>query len=68
LARDSGASEKLISSSNQGDSVKIGFLENPLGFNYVAFHEEDNNRPTIKKSLERSVPKIIAAVNRNFKL
>lgn len=68
LARDSGASEKLISSSKQGDSIKIGFLDDPLGFNYVAFHEDENNRPTIKKSMQRTLPKMIAAVNRNFKL
>lgn len=68
LARDTGASEKLISSSQQGDILKVGFLANPIGWNYVAEQEESNNRPTIKKSMGRTLPKVIAAMNRNFKL
>lgn len=68
LARDTGASEKLITSSQEGDSLKVGFLQNPSGVNYVRNQEEDNNRPTVRKSMERTLPKAIAAMNRNFQL
>ena len=68
LARDTGASEKLIASSKEGDKLKIGFLENPYGMNYVAYHEEENRRPTIKKSRERTLPKIVSIMNETFKL
>jgi hypothetical protein len=68
LARDTGASENLISSSKEGSILKIGFLENPYGMNYVAYHEEENRRPTIKKSRQKTLPKIISIMNENFKL
>ena len=68
LARDTGRSEKLITTSKEANKLDVGFLENPWGLNYVAYNEEERNRPTIKHSYNKTLPKIIAAVNRNFKL
>jgi len=68
LARDTGQSEKLIKTNKKQNNLEVGFLENPFGFNYVAYQELENRRPTIKKSRERTLPKVISIVNRNFKI
>lgn len=68
LARETGKSEKLIASSIESDKLKIGFLKNPNGDNYVREHELENDRPTISESQKRSLPKIIKTINKNFNL
>lgn len=68
LARDTGRSEKLIASDKVGNRLDIGFLENPYGMDYVAFNEAERNRPTIKHSMNRTLPKIQAIMNEVFKL
>lgn len=68
LARDTGRSEKLIATDKVGNRLDVGFLENPHGMNYVAYNEEERNRPTIKHSMNRTLPKIHAIMNEVFKL
>ena len=59
LARDSGRSERLISSSGvSGSKSEVGFLENPNGYNYIAGQEELNNRPTMEIAIKKSLPRI----------
>lgn len=67
LARDTGASERLIASNLQGESLIVGFKPNPFGFDYVAFHEEENNRPTMKKAVENSLRGIDYIFDKNLK-
>jgi hypothetical protein len=66
LARDTGRSEKLIASDKVGSRLDIGFLEAQDGNNYVAKWEPV--RPTIKHSMNRTLPKIQAIMNEVFKL
>lgn len=68
LARDTGRSEKLIATDKVGNRLDIGFLENPHGMNYVAFNEEERNRPTIEHSMKRTLPKVQAIMNEVFKI
>lgn len=68
LARDTGVSEKLITSTLNNSSVDIGFKENPFGFNYVAWQELENERPTIAESLTRTSIKIRDILNKNYKI
>jgi hypothetical protein len=68
LARDTGASEKLITTQKVGNNLNVGFLENPYGFNYVAFNEIERNRPTVRKAKEKTLPNVIAIIGKNFKL
>ena len=68
LARDTGASERLISSDKTSDtSVKVGFKENPFGFDYVAYQELENNRPTMQKAVEKSLKGIENIFDKNLK-
>lgn len=68
LARETGRSERLISSEKVGSTgVKIGFEENPLGFDYVAFHEEENNRPTMQLAIDKSLKEIESIMDKNFR-
>jgi hypothetical protein len=67
LARDSGASEKLISSSKFANTARVGFKVNPYGFDYVGFHEAENNRPTVAKALKKSKYKIHSIFRNNIK-
>ena len=68
LARDTGDSERLISSSNIGNlKVEVGFLDNPSGFNYIQFQEIERNRPTMEKAVENSLNEINQIFDRNLK-
>jgi len=67
LARETGKSERLISSTRVGSrAMEIGFLDNPNGFDYVAYHEEDNSRPTLKNAVDKSLKEIEAIIDKNF--
>lgn len=67
LARETGASERLISSQSLSNStVEVGFLENPFGFDYVAYQELEKNRPTVKKAGENSLKEIETIFDKNF--
>lgn len=68
LARDTGASERLIASVKDVDKLKIGFKNDPNGDNYVLEHEISNNRPTVRKSMERTLPKARKIFLKNFNL
>lgn len=68
LARDTGRSEKLITAEKEGSKLNVGFLENPFGMNYVAFNEKERNRPTIRHSMNRTLPKAQAIMNEVFKI
>ena len=68
LARDTGRSEKLITSSKtSGSKVEVGFAENPNGYNYVAAQEESNNRPTMELAIKKSIPTIQKIFETNLK-
>jgi len=68
LARDTGASERLITGNVNGNgTAEVGFAENPWGFDYIAFHE-DNKRPTLKKAGQKSKDKIKQIVENNIRL
>jgi regulator of replication initiation timing len=68
LARETGASEKLITGNiNGNNTAEVGFAENPWGFDYIAFHE-DNKRPTLKKAGQKSKDKIKQIVTNNIRL
>jgi hypothetical protein len=67
LARETGASERLISSQSLSNStVEVGFLENPFGFDYVAYQELEKNRPTVEKAGENSLKEIETIFDKNF--
>lgn len=67
LARDTGASERLISSEIQGNTMKAGFKENPFGFDYISYQENEKNRPTLKKAVEKSERGIDYIFDKNLK-
>lgn len=67
LARFSGASEKLIASEKSGHKARVGFKENPYGFDYIAYQELERNRPTVAKALKKSKYKIHSIFRRNIK-
>lgn len=66
LARETGASERLITSQKELDKLHIGFKNNPSGDNYVYEHETANNRPTIGKSKRRTNPSVIKVMQKIF--
>ncbi len=67
LARDTGASERLISSEKTGNSkMEVGFKENPYGFDYIAYQELERNRPTVQFAVEKSFDEIQNIFERNL--
>jgi hypothetical protein len=68
LARETGASEKLITGNiNGNNTAEVGFANNPNGFDYVRFWE-DRGRPTLQKAVDKSKDKIKQIITNNIRL
>lgn len=67
LARDTGASEKLITSDVIGSQLNIGFAKNGKD-NYVAENELYYDRPTVEKSMNKTLRKVESIMNSKFKI
>ena len=65
LARDTGASEKLIDSEISSNTMAVGFKRNPKGFDYVVHHEE-RFRPTMELAIKKSLAEIERIFERNL--
>ena len=67
LARDTGSSEKLITSDVIGSQLNIGFAKNGKD-NYVAENELYYDRPTVEKSMNKTLRKVESIMNSKFKI
>lgn len=69
LAYDQGNLESLIDSSREKqNSVAVGFLKDSKGFDYAAYHEEKNNRPTLGKAFEASKNELESLLDKKSKV
>lgn len=75
LAYDRGDLMTLIArSKNSPNSFSVGFLKspttvnNPRGFDYAAYHEEANNRPTLEKAFEASKSELESLLDKKSKI
>lgn len=71
LARDSGDSAKLISTSKlTGSATEVGFKKDPRGFDYINFWEneapEKFQRPTMELAIKKSLSKIQDIFEKNL--
>lgn len=66
LARDTGASELLIDSDISSNTMEVGFKKNPKGFDYVAYQEDHNHRPTMELAIKKSLAEIERIFERNL--
>lgn len=71
LARDSGDSAKLISTSKlTGSATEVGFKKDPRGFDYINFWENEVQkkfqRPTMELAIKKSLSKIQDIFEKNL--
>lgn len=71
LARDSGDSAKLISTSKlTGSSTEVGFKKDPKGFDYINYWENEAQkkfqRPTMELAIKKSLSKIQDIFEKNL--
>lgn len=66
LARETGASERLITTQRGVGVLRVGFKNNPSGDNYVLVHELRNYRPTVRNSMNKTLPKFVKIMQKNF--
>jgi hypothetical protein len=68
LARDTGNSERLISSIKISNTRRyVGFKKDLNGFDYLAFQENQRNRPTLQKAVAKSVNEIKLVWQKNLR-